>query len=545
MTNVLVFCVDQMRADHMGCAGNPVVRTPNIDRLAARGTRFSRAYCNNPICMPARASMFTGLLPRDHGVRINGQALRTDLPTLPGVLADAGYRTHSAGKLHLTPWVPMVSPADTERYPECMDYWNHGDIREVPEPYYGFETVDFVGGHVSYAYGDYVRWLEERGGDRAGLAEQNALWRSSTQPDCYKMAMREELHYNRYIADSTIGVIEDSATDGSAPFFTWCSFPDPHHPFAAPQPYCDMYDPADMPPPVRRDGEHDDLPPVYRRIVSGEKNPYHCDNSAVSDEGRNQMLALTYGMISHIDAEIGRVLDALDRTGQAGNTAVALISDHGDMMGDHSLFYKGMYTFRGCANIPFIVAAPGMPGGRSTDALVSQIDLMPGVLDLCGVPLPGTDWVTQEEPFERGFERPLELYPGRSWRGLLDGSATGEAARRSLALQEIGRTHVVATGGRGCDEPSQERAARESVVIENDDPTSGYQARALVTPTHRITVYPGTQEGELFDLANDPDELHNLWHVPACAGLRADLVSRLLAEYSRRTPFYPIPPWNS
>ena len=221
--NILIFCVDQMRADHMGCAGNPVVRAPSIDRLAARGTRFSRAYCNNPICMPSRACMFTGLLPRDHGVRTNGQALRPDLPTLPGTLADAGYRTHSAGKLHLTPWVPMVSPPDVERFPECMDYWNDGDVRELPVPYYGFQTVDFVGGHVPYAYGNYVQWLDERGGNRADLAEQNALWQSGTQPDCYKMAMPEELHYNRYIADSTIRVIEESASDVAAPFFAWYS----------------------------------------------------------------------------------------------------------------------------------------------------------------------------------------------------------------------------------------------------------------------------------------------------------------------------------
>jgi hypothetical protein len=137
---------------------------------------------------------------------------------------------------------------------------------------------------------------------------------------------------------------------------------------------------------------------------------------------------------------------------------------------------------------------------------------MPGLLDLCGVPLPGAEWETQEEPFERGFELPLELYPGRSWRGLLAGSVD---------------------------------SIRDSVVIENDDPTSGYQLRSLVTPTHRVTVYPGTQDGELFDLENDPDELQNLWYDPAHARLRGELVSRLLAEYSRQTPLYPIPPWNS
>jgi len=501
-----------MRADHIGCAGNPVVRTPNLDRLAARGTLFSRAYCNNPICMPARAGMFTGLLPRDHGVRINGQALRKDLPTLPRVLADAGYRTHATGKLHLTPWVPKVSPPDTSTYPECMEYWNDGSIVEFPEPYYGFQTVDFVGGHTSYAYGEYVPWLKERGGDPADLTEKRALEQSSTQLDCYKMAVPEELHYNRYIADSTIRAIEDSAADDAPPFFAWCSFPDPHHPFAPPAPYCDMYDPAEMPPPARREGELDDLPPVYRRIISGQVKPHNCDNSAISDEDYRQILALTYGMVTHIDTEVGRVLDALDRTGECDNTIVAFISDHGDMMGDHRLFYKGLYTFRGCVNIPLIMSAPGMQAGRATNALVSQIDLMPSVLDLCGIPVPGSEWEEQEAAFERGFEAPLNLRPGRSWKGLLDGSVD---------------------------------SIRDSVVIENDDPTSGYNARALVTDTHRLTVYPGTEGGELFDLQNDPDELHNLWYDPTHSELRSQLLRKLLDDYSRSTPFYPIPPWNA
>ena len=162
--------------------------------------------------------------------------------------------------------------------------------------------------------------------------------------------------------------------------------------------------------------------------------PYGCDNSTVSAAGQREMVALTYSMITHVDAEVGRVLDALDRTGQTDNTVVVFVSDHGDMLGDHALFYKGLYTFRGCANVPFVVAAPGMPEGRSTDALVSHIDLLPSVLDLCGVPLPGSEWEARDPPFERGYEADLNLYPGRSWRGLLDGSA--DVIRESVVIDE-------------------------------------------------------------------------------------------------------------
>jgi len=153
-----------------------------------------------------------------------------------------------------------------------------------------------------------------------------------------------------------------------------------------------------------------------------------------------------------------------------------------------------------------------MPAGRREQALVSQIDLMPSILDLCGIPLPGSEWEDHDTPFERGFEAPLNLRPGRSWKGLLDGSVD---------------------------------SIRDSVVIENDDPTSGYNARALVTAKHRLTIYPGTDHGELFDLQNDPGELHNLWYDPAHSELRSQLLRKLLEDYSRCTPFYPIPPWNA
>ena len=157
--NVLIFCVDEMRADHLSPMGNGIVRTPNLERIAARGTTFTRGYCNNPICMPARSSMFTGMLPRDHGVRVNGQSLRREIPTLPGALATAGYRTHSAGKLHLTPWVPKTEKHLPD-HPESMAAWNDGAVKKIPVPYFGFQTVDFVGGHTAFIYGEYIEWFD-------------------------------------------------------------------------------------------------------------------------------------------------------------------------------------------------------------------------------------------------------------------------------------------------------------------------------------------------------------------------------------------------
>jgi arylsulfatase len=217
-------------------------------------------------------------------------------------------------------------------------------------------------------------------------------------------------------------------------------------------------------------------------------------------------------MIAHIDAEVGRVLSVLDRLNLWDDTLVIFLGDHGDMMGDHGLLWKGPYTFRGCINIPTIVAAPGLPSGQVSDALISQIDLMPSVLDICNVPMPQSGWRSQNTPFERGSVLDLHSYPGRSWHSIV--SRTGNTIR-------------------------------DRVVIENDDPTLGFRARCLVTERHRLTVYPGTGDGELFDLYEDPWELHNLWYKDGYQTLRGELILALLDGYSQETPFYPIPSWNS
>ncbi len=504
--NVLIFCVDEMRADHLGGRGRRPIRTPNLDALAAQGLYFPRAYCNNPICMPARATMFTGLLPRDHGVRINGQPLRRDVPTLAGVLAEAGYRTHAAGKLHLTPWRSLAPTEHAAEYPEDLDFWNAGTHRDFPCPYYGFQTVDFMGGHTSFAYGPYLDWLKAQGGDPDQLKPP-----PGADPDCYPMALPEELHYNRWIADSALRTI-DQAVRQEQPFFIWCSFPDPHAPIAAPQPYSDLYRPADMPLPRRRAGEAEDLPGFYREVYAGRLAPNGCRSTPQPDERWQRFVAMTYAMITHVDAEMGRVLAGLRAAGQDQNTLIIFISDHGDMMGDHNLIWKAFFTFQGCINIPLIVVPPGGCGGQTTPALAAQMDLLPTVLDVCGVPMPGQEWQSRKTPFSRGAVQPLVTYPGKSWRPLWEG---------------------------------RQKQVRDAVVIENDDPTMGFRVRCLVTERYRLSIYPGLEEGELFDLQQDPDELHNRWSDPACAGLRARLTAQLLDQYSAETPWFPIPPWNA
>jgi arylsulfatase A-like enzyme len=493
--NVLLITTDQMRADHMGCAGNPVIQTPNLDRLAADGVRFTRAYVNNPLCMPSRATLFTGLTPRGHGVRTNGIPLDRRIPTSVPALAQGGYRTHSVGKLHLLPFSLLkgadARTLDPNEWAESYHFWSEGILTTMPTPYFGFQTVEIIIGHGPGTTGDYRRWL--RGKDPSA----EALW----APDAGKpsrhgarhawhCAIPEELHYNTWVADRSIEFLEQHPRD--EPFFLWCSFPDPHHPYCPPEPWASAYDPADVPMPVRREGELDTLPPFYKRIYeSSFMTSGRIEPTKMADEQLQDIIAMTYGMISHVDHNVGRIMAALERLGLRGNTIVCFLSDHADLMGDHWMMNKGPFHMNGLLKAPFIWSCPGLiPEGVQSDALASFLDFAPTILDLAAVPIP--EGLAPSAP-EAGKQLPP--WPGTSLVPLLVG---------------------------------QRESVQDSVVVENDEDYLGLRLRTLITERYKITAYPGQEYGELFDLQQDPDELNNLWSDPAAQTLKKDLLILLL-----------------
>ena len=493
--NFLIFVTDQMRADHMGCAGNPVIRTPHLDALAAEGVRCSRAYVNNPLCMPSRATLFTGLTPRAHEVRTNGIPLDPRFPTMPAALARAGYRTHSVGKIHLTPYgTPKgVDPASLtpSAWPEASAMWGRGLVREVPVPYFGLQGVEVTLGHGPGTGGDYRRWLRAQDPKAEALLAPEAGRPSRTGAEnCWHSAIPEELHYNTWVAARAIAFLESHPM--GEPFFLWCSFPDPHHPYCPPEPWASRYHPADIPLPTRREGELADLPPHYRLMyetghpTAGRFGPTH-----MGDDQIREILALTYGMISHVDDCIGRVMAALERSGRRQDTVVCFLSDHGDMMGDHWIINKGPFHFQGLLGVPFIWSAPGrFPAGRTCAGLASFLDFAPTVLDLAGVPIP--EGPTPPEPESPGH---LPPWPGRSLAPMLTGAAEG---------------------------------VQDSVVVENDEDYLGLRLRTLITDRWWLTAYPGQEYGELFDLEADPGQLHNLWHAPPAREIKRDLLIQLM-----------------
>jgi arylsulfatase A-like enzyme len=305
------------------------------------------------------------------------------------------------------------------------------------------------------------------------------------------MALPEELHHSAWVADRAVAFLEEAARR-EEPFFLWVSFPDPHHPYCPPAPWCDLYDPATVALPNRREGELAELPPHFTKVLE-EGLPLSGRFAAtrMPDDQLREIIALTYGMISLMDHHLGRVLDALDRLGLRQQTACSFLSDHGDMMGDHWLINKGPFHFGGLLRVPFIWSWPGhLQAGAETDALASQLDFAPTVLDLAGVPIP-------EGPVPAKPECPSMPPP---WPG--------------VSLAPLLRGEV--------------QSVQESVVIENDEDYLGLRLRTLVTERHKITVYPGEQYGELFDLQDDLQELHNLWEDPRYQTLKRHLRGELM-----------------
>ena len=499
--NVLCFILDQLRHDHLGCAGNKQVQTPHIDDIARKGVMFRRAYVANPLCMPARATLFTGQPPRVHGVRTNGIPLSYEVPTLPEALRRAGYRTHSVGKLHLRTFQMQENLPEAvktpELFPESSDTWYSGALNKLPSPYYGLQSADFINGHTSYVYGEYDTWLRKEHPNAKIMLTQNApLSKPTGAPQCFKMSIPEAWHYNRWIADKAIDFLNAQADSGD-PFFLWCSFPDPHHPYAAPQPWCDMYNPDEMElPRARREGEFGDLPHFYNDIreVGGTFAGGQSGPAKTCDAHLREMIALTYGMISFVDQEIGRIMACLRAQDKEKDTVIVFLSDHGDMMGDHWMVRKGPFSHDGQMKMPFIWSWPGHLCEQAvTDSLVGQIDFVPTLLDLCGVAMDDGGLLPTPEA-----EQQLPHLPGRSLVPLLTGRA---------------------------------EKVNDCVIIENDEDYLGLRIRTFVGERYKMTVYAGKSYGELYDLETDPDELFNLWDDEKYAAVKQAVKASFLDAY--------------
>ncbi|MBN2293009.1 MAG: sulfatase-like hydrolase/transferase, partial [Pirellulales bacterium] len=336
--NVIFICADDHAAYVTGAYGNKIVRTPNIDRLAEAGIRFDRAYSSAPICSASRAAFITGRYPRTVGVT----QLRTPLPesetTLAEVLKQAGYDTAAIGKTHFNSGLKHGYDI-LINHPQHRQWLKQKGKKPLPP---GVEVLP--------------KWRPFRDPAR--------IWLNSMY---VPFGLMDEDMPGTYFAHRAADFIEKKR---DRPFFLFISFYEPHSPFHFPVEYAGRHDPGKFPVPKVGPDDDNQIPAVFRDLTDAEKQ---------------RITAAYYTSTEFMDKNVGLVLDALQRSGKIDNTLVIYIGDHGYMLGHHGRFEKHC-SFEQANRAPLLLSYPGkIAAGRHTDAFAQFIDIMPTVLDFCGL----------------------------------------------------------------------------------------------------------------------------------------------------------------
>lgn len=388
--NVLLIMSDDLN-NSLGCYGHDLVRSPNIDKLAGRGVRFERAYCQYPLCGPSRNSMLCGLYPNSTGILYNSQIFRQTIPThrsLPHAFRNAGYFATRIGKLyhynvpnsvgtngHDDPgsWEMEINPAGVDRLLEEPDIFS---LRPG-------------------SFGGTLSWYASPRGDLEhtdGMLASNAEW-----------------------------VLERCAKDQSRPFFLAVGFYRPHTPYVAPESYFEHYPVSKMP---LVQGVEEDVKDVPADALGSHKK----EHDLLNDELRQQAQQAYFASIEFMDAQVGRVLNKLEELGLEKNTIVVFTSDHGYHLGEHGLWQK-MSLFEESSRVPLIIAGPGLKAsGQAVETPVGHIDLYPTLCEMCDVKGPSN---LQGQSLVPMLNDPNEV--GRGW-------ALTEVARGNRRDPEYGYT---------------------------------------------------------------------------------------------------------
>ncbi len=362
-TNLLFICSDEHQRAVTGCYGNSLVRTPNLDALAARGTRFTNAYCNSPLCVPSRASFATGRYGHEVHSWCNGSGYTgKDAPSWGHRLTGQGHHVTTIGKLHYR------SAEDPTGFPDQRIAMNlHGGVGDVR----GLlrERMPLAASHREHV-------------SRAGPGESDYL------------------RYDQAIANHAVRWLAEEAREHDKPWALFVSFLYPHYPLVAPPELCRLYPPESVPMPILHRQEQWPRHPalnLFRRL-RGFDEPY-------TDEELRRAISTYYAMVTFMDQQVGEVLDALTASGQAERTRVLYTTDHGEHLGDHGLWWKrGMYD--SATAVPLIVSGPDVPAGRVVPENVSLVDLFPTIVETVGAKRAPEDDAQHGRSLYRTIEAP-------------------------------------------------------------------------------------------------------------------------------------------
>lgn len=346
--NILLVFTDQQRYDTIEALGNPIIKTPVMNDLVENGITFTKAYTPCPVCVPARYSMHTGIMPHKTGVFENAE-MPEGRKSFMEILSENGYRTFGAGKMHFT----FKTGLDT--------LWGFDD-RKTCDIDNDLEKNDFYRNISKNGFGHVYDYKGVR-------SEMYYIPQVSQLP--------AKLHHTSWTVDSCIDFLEDH--DKSKPFFIMSSFEKPHPPFEPPVPWNKLYRGPDMPLPKRPDGS-EGLLTVWNKF----QNRYKYRDRGIDDNLVRQIKAHYYAEISFIDYNLGRLLKKLDDMGLTDETLIIYTSDHGELLGDYNSFGKRCFL-DSAAGIPMIIKFPGCDKNKKCDTPVSLVDVLPTILNFAGI----------------------------------------------------------------------------------------------------------------------------------------------------------------
>lgn len=467
--NIVWFCTDQQRWDTINYLGNPYLRTPNIDNLCKTGVAFNRAYTQAPVCTPSRSCFLTGRYPRTTKAFFNGNdTYSKDEVLVTKILADKGYTCGLTGKLHLTSAQGRMEKRTDDGY-TYMQWSEH-------------PNDDWPNGE-----NDYQNWLKEKGVKweeiYGGRYTSMAKWPPIENPNWTgkEVGVPKEYHQTTWCVEKAIEFI-DQNKDKEDPWLISINCYDPHPPLDPPQEYKDRLKIEDMPLPLWKDGELDNKPPHQQKdYIIGGQNGGADSITTLSDDDKRERFRDYYAQIELIDDQLGRLVSYLEDIGERDNTLIIFMSDHGEMNGDHGLYWKGAYFYEALVHVPLIMSCPSLiKQGVISDALVELVDIAPTILELAGY----------EVPF---------FMQGKSLAGILRGESDPHYHKDSVYTEYY---YCM----KGC----------------HDDifATMYYDGR------YKIVNYHGKDFGELYDHQNDPNEFDNLWDNPDYSALKAELIKK-------------------
>jgi arylsulfatase A-like enzyme len=470
-SNILFIMYDQLRFDYLSCAGHPHLHTPNFDRVAAMGVRFTNAYVQSPICGASRMSFYTGRYTASHGAQWNGFPLRVGEVTLGDHLRKAGMDCWLIGKTHMRVDAEGMArlglSADSiigARQAECgFDVWVRDDglWGEGPDGFYDRARSPYNAYLQSQGYPGSNPWADHaNAGIDDGEIASGWFFDNADKP----ANIREEDSETPWLTDQTLAFMDQA----KGPWCAHVSYIKPHWPYIVPAPYHSMYGPDHVPPACRSDAERDNAHPVYDAFMQ--------NNVAAAfqqDEVREKVIPAYMGLIKQCDDQLGRILDHLETSGQMDNTMIVLTSDHGDYLGDHWLGEKDLFHEQS-VKVPMIIYDPSPAAdatrGATCDALVEAIDLAATFTDVAGENVPD------------------HIIEGRSLLPWLHGQTPDW---RDYVISEYNY----------CLTP-----IRAALEVSNDD------ARLFMVfdGRYKLIHAEGGFRPMLFDLQSDPDEFHDL-----------------------------------